>query len=95
MIVRQMKRFYKFRQTHPRFCANLTPTNERTVLMSGLLLPVPRRTLDGVRIFVVEGGRKWKPKEVSLDQMFRGVILFLEAAIAEPKSQVINDLRVD
>ncbi|XP_014219785.1 alpha-tocopherol transfer protein-like [Copidosoma floridanum] len=83
-----MKRFYKFRQSHPRYCANLTPSNERAVLMSGLLLPIPRRTADGVRVFLVEGGKKWKPKEISLDQIFRGVILFLEAAIAEPKSQV-------
>ncbi|XP_031786223.1 alpha-tocopherol transfer protein isoform X1 [Nasonia vitripennis] len=83
-----MKRFYKYRQSHPKYCENLVPRNERTVLMSGTLTPLPKRTEDGVRVILVEGGKKWKPKELTLDQMFRGVILFLEAAIAEPKSQV-------
>ncbi|XP_058795506.1 alpha-tocopherol transfer protein-like [Phymastichus coffea] len=83
-----MKRFYKYRANHPRYCANLQPSNEHAVLMSGTLTPFPKRCDDGVRVILIEGGRKWKPKELSLDQMFRGVILFLEAAMAEPISQV-------
>ena len=84
----QMKRFYKYRVSHPKFCENLYPSNERAVLLSGTLTPFPRRIEEGCRVIVIEGGKRWKPKEVSLDQIFRGGILFLEAAISEPTTQV-------
>ncbi|XP_011505203.1 PREDICTED: alpha-tocopherol transfer protein-like [Ceratosolen solmsi marchali] len=82
-----MKRFYKFRQTHPRYCDNLYPSNEYAILMSGILTPLPRRT-ENVRVFLLEGGKKWIPKEISLDQIFRGLILFLDAVLVEPISQI-------
>ena len=56
--------------------------------MSGVLTPLPRRCADGVRVLLIEAGQKWNPKEVSLDQIFRGVLLNLQIAIAEPKTQV-------
>lgn len=31
---------------------------------------------------------KWKPAEVKLDEVFRGIVLFLEAAMLEPQTQV-------
>ncbi|CAB0043013.1 unnamed protein product [Trichogramma brassicae] len=83
-----MKRFYKYRASHPKYCQDLTPTNERTVILSGTLSPLPRINDDGVRVFLIEAGKKWKPKEVTLDQIFRGVIFYLEAAISEPRAQV-------
>ncbi|XP_033207700.1 alpha-tocopherol transfer protein-like isoform X2 [Belonocnema kinseyi] len=82
-----MKRFYKFRQNNPRFCKQLEPENEKTLLLSGILTLLPGRS-DGCRILIIESGKKWKPKIVSLDQIFRGVMLALEAAMSEPKTQV-------
>lgn len=31
---------------------------------------------------------KWKTNEVTLDEVFRGIVLFLEAAMLEPQTQV-------
>lgn len=31
---------------------------------------------------------RWKHKEVSLDEVFKGCVLFLEAAMIEPATQV-------
>ncbi|KAH0554347.1 hypothetical protein KQX54_009822 [Cotesia glomerata] len=83
-----MKRFYRYRATHPRYCDNLTPIVDRQIFISGVITPLPSRTNDGCRLVLIEGGSKWKPKEVSLDQIFRGVMLLLDAAIVEPATQV-------
>lgn len=82
-----MKRFYKFRQNYPRYCKDLSPNNEKAVLTSDLLFLLPGRS-DGCRVLIIESGRRWKPKIISLDQLFRGVMLCLEAAMSEPKTQV-------
>ena len=82
-----MKRFYKFRQCNPKYCKQLLPKNEKTLLTSEILTLLPGRS-DGCRILIIESGKKWKPKLVSLDQIFRGVMLALEAAMSEPKTQV-------
>ena len=83
-----MKRYYKFRATHPRYCENLIPSNEKEALLSGILRTLPIRNNDGGRLLLLEGGKKWKPKECSPDKMLRAVILTLHLLIAEPKTQV-------
>ncbi|XP_057329535.1 alpha-tocopherol transfer protein-like [Microplitis mediator] len=83
-----MKRFYRFRLTHPRYCDNLTPMTDREIFLSGIITPLPVRNKEGGRLVLIEGGYKWKPKEISLDQIFRGVMLLLDAAIVEPTTQV-------
>ncbi|XP_014212886.1 alpha-tocopherol transfer protein-like [Copidosoma floridanum] len=83
-----IKRFYEYQQNHPEYFENLVPTKERSCLLSGCILPLPRRTAEGCRIVVIEAGATWNPKEVTLNQLFRGVIVCLEVAIAEPISQV-------
>lgn len=35
---------------------------------------------------------RWKHKEVSLDEVFKGCVLFLEAAMLEPSTQVNSEL---
>ena len=82
-----MKRFYKFRQNNPRYCNALLPKSEKTLLTSGILTLLPERS-KGCRILIIESGKKWNPKVVSLEQIFRGVMLALEAAMSEPKTQV-------
>lgn len=31
---------------------------------------------------------KWKTNELTLDEVFRGIVMFLEAAMLEPQTQV-------
>ncbi|XP_066589162.1 alpha-tocopherol transfer protein-like isoform X2 [Prorops nasuta] len=83
-----MERFYKFRLSHRRVCEDLLPSKERNVFCSGVLTPLPLRNGDGCRILLIESGKKWKPKEVSLDEMFKATMLSLDAAMAEPRTQV-------
>lgn len=83
-----MKRFYNFRREHPNICRELVPSKERAVFKSGVITPLPRRCADGARILLIEGGKRWKPRELSLEEILKGAMLALEAAMSEPKTQV-------
>ncbi|XP_034941460.1 alpha-tocopherol transfer protein-like [Chelonus insularis] len=83
-----LKRFYRYKLTHPRYCINLTPKSEPSAFVNDILTPLPLRTNDGCRIVLIEGGKKWNPKKVSLDQIFRTVMMLLDAAVIEPETQV-------
>lgn len=83
-----MKRFYKYRVNHPRYCNNLVPTKEKNILCSEILVPLPDRTPQGCRILLINAGKQWNPKKVHIDEIFRGVMLSLDAAMAEPKTQI-------
>ncbi|XP_012289206.1 alpha-tocopherol transfer protein-like [Orussus abietinus] len=83
-----IKRFYRYRLSHPRICNNLVPSMNREIFVSGILTPMPLRLEDGCRLLLIESGRKWKPKEISLEQILRGVMIILEAAMAEPITQI-------
>ncbi|KOX73152.1 Alpha-tocopherol transfer protein-like [Melipona quadrifasciata] len=83
-----MKRFYKFKLNNPRYYLNLLPSNEKKVLSSDIVIPLPNRTANGCRLLLVNCGKAWNPKVISTDEIFRSVILSLEAAIAEPRTQI-------
>ncbi|XP_017766979.1 PREDICTED: alpha-tocopherol transfer protein-like [Eufriesea mexicana] len=83
-----MKRFYKYKQNNPRYCDKLLPSTEKKVLSSGIVIPLPERNASGCRIVVVNCGKQWNTKLISVDEIYRAVMLSLFAAIAEPKSQI-------
>ncbi|XP_011150201.1 alpha-tocopherol transfer protein-like [Harpegnathos saltator] len=83
-----MKAICLFRQNYPHICTNLKPSRQKEALCSGLIYPMPLRNQDGSRIFVIEIGKRWKPKQISLDQIFIGLLLCTAAATMEPKTQV-------
>lgn len=83
-----MKRFYQYRANNPRYCKNLLPSTEKKPFVAELVVPMPERTPDGCRLVVIYAGKKWNPKQVSLDDIFRATMLSLDAAIAEPKTQI-------
>ena len=85
-----MKRFYKFNLNNPRYCLNLVPSNEKKILSSEIVIPLPNRTADGCRLLLINCGKVWNPKVISIDEIFRAVILSTEAAIVEPKTQVYS-----
>ncbi|CAD1475266.1 unnamed protein product, partial [Heterotrigona itama] len=82
-----MKRFYKFKLNNPRYCLNLVPSNEKKVLSSDIVIPLSNRTADGCRLLLINCGKTWNPKVITTDEIFRAVILSMEAAIAEPRTQ--------
>ncbi|XP_076243160.1 clavesin-1 isoform X2 [Calliopsis andreniformis] len=83
-----MKRFYHYRLGHSRFCKNLLPSNEKKVLSSEILIPLPDRTPEGCRLLLINAGKKWTTKTIGIDEIFRSVMLSLDAAMSEPKTQV-------
>lgn len=83
-----MKRYYRFRQNYPHIYVDLMPSKEKAAFFANLVYPLPFRAKDGSRILVLEGGKRWNPKEVSLNAYFKALILLLCVAMTEPKSQV-------
>ncbi|XP_029679530.1 alpha-tocopherol transfer protein-like isoform X1 [Formica exsecta] len=83
-----MKRYYRFRLNYPHIYADLLPSKEKTAFCANLIYPLPFRAKDGSRILIIEGGKRWNPKEVSLNTLLRGLIIMLYMAVAEPKNQI-------
>lgn len=87
-----MKRFFKFHKNYPQYHDNLYPANDKKVFANGILAPTPLRTKEGERILIMQAGSRWNPKTVTLTDLFRAIQLSLEAAISEPKTQVMMNL---
>lgn len=83
-----IKRYYAFKLKHNDMYDNLVPSREENIFKSNVLTVLPNRDQCGRRILLLELGKKWKHKEVSLDEVFKGCVLFLEAAMLEPETQV-------
>lgn len=83
-----IKRYYAFKVKHKDVYENLIPSNERNIFMQNILTVVPNRDQLGRRILIIELGKKWKTNEVSLDEVFKGCVLFVEAAMLEPETQI-------
>ncbi|XP_044743106.1 alpha-tocopherol transfer protein-like [Chrysoperla carnea] len=84
----RMKNFYKFKLKHEKMCSNLLPSNEQNVFKQGIITFMPKRDRFKRRIMIIQSGYKWKPKQCSLEEIFKAVMLALEAAMYEPRTQV-------
>ncbi|XP_034231613.1 alpha-tocopherol transfer protein-like isoform X2 [Thrips palmi] len=84
----RMQNFFRFKVKYPKYCSGLIPSRERNVFEQGILTVFPTRDHLGRRVLLIEAGKKWKPKQCTLDEIFKGVMVVLEAAISEPRTQV-------
>ncbi|CAG5096391.1 Similar to Ttpa: Alpha-tocopherol transfer protein (Mus musculus) [Cotesia congregata] len=83
-----IKHLYHYHQKYPVYNDDLTPMNDRDVLTSGVVAPLPVRTSDGCRLFLLQGGTRWDPSKISLTQILRGMKLLSECAVFEPTTQI-------
>ncbi|XP_070499190.1 alpha-tocopherol transfer protein-like isoform X2 [Chironomus tepperi] len=83
-----IKRYYAFKIKHYEIYNGLKPSKEENIFKANILSVFPNRDQLGRRILLLELGKKWNHKEVTLDEVFKGVVLFLEAAMLEPETQV-------
>jgi len=83
-----IKRYYAFKQKHADMYKDLSPSHERNIFQQNILTVQPNRDQLGRRILIKELGKKWKTDKVTLDEVFKGCVLFLEAAMLEPETQV-------
>ncbi|CAH0556805.1 unnamed protein product [Brassicogethes aeneus] len=83
-----IKRYYQFKVKHADMFDGLTPSKEKNVFQQDVLTVQPNRDQFGRRILVIELGKKWKTSELHLDEVFKGCVLFVEAAMLEPETEV-------
>ncbi|XP_037958509.1 alpha-tocopherol transfer protein-like isoform X2 [Teleopsis dalmanni] len=83
-----IKRYYSFKVKHADVYDGLRPTKEANIFKHNILTVFPNRDQLGRRILLLELGKRWKHKEVTLDEVFKGAVLFLEAAMLEPETQI-------
>ncbi|KAF7992241.1 hypothetical protein HCN44_001566 [Aphidius gifuensis] len=86
--VKLVKEYYSFKVKHENVYANLKPSNEKNIFEQNILTVLPNRDQHGRRILILELGKKWKHNKVSLDEVFKGAVLYLEAAMLEPITQI-------
>ncbi|CAG4943958.1 unnamed protein product [Colias eurytheme] len=83
-----IKRYYNFKVKHHKHYEGLTPSKEQNVFNQNVLKVLPTRDQLGRRVLVLELGKKWNHNQCSLDEVFKGCVLFLEAAMLEPETQI-------
>ncbi|XP_065164334.1 clavesin-1 isoform X3 [Atheta coriaria] len=83
-----VKRYYAFKVKHENVYKGLLPSTETNIFDHNILVVLPNRDQFGRRILIIELGKKWKHNKCSLDEVFKGVVLYLEAAMLEPQTQV-------
>lgn len=83
-----IKRYYRFRLNYPNIYSDLRINKDKVAICAGLIYPLPLRTKEGCRVLVVEAGKRWKPKEVSLNDFFKGLIFVLFLAMVEYRTQI-------
>ncbi|KOB66301.1 Alpha-tocopherol transfer-like protein [Operophtera brumata] len=84
----QIKRYYGFKLKHHKHYDGLVPSKETNVFNQNVLTVLPTRDQLGRRVLMLELGKKWKHNKCSLDEVFKGCVLFLEAAMLEPETQI-------
>nr|CAD7198744.1 unnamed protein product [Timema douglasi] len=84
----RIKRYYQFKVKHSNVYEDLKPSREKNLFEHNILTVLPKRDQLGRRILLLELGKKWKHNKVSLDEVFKGCVLFVEAAMMEPESQI-------
>lgn len=83
-----VKHYYNFKVKHASVYDNLKPSKEKNVFEHNILTVLPNRDQYGRRVLIIELGKKWKHNKCSLDEVYKGCVLYLEAAMLEPTTQI-------
>jgi len=83
-----VKRYYAFKVKHSNIYDGLLPSTAKNIFDQNILIVLPNRDQLGRRVLIIELGKKWKHNKCSLDEVFKGVVLYLEAAMLEPATQI-------
>lgn len=91
---KKIQAYYKFRLAHGDYCRDLLPSAIRAPFEHSIVSILAPRDQHGRRIILVESGERWNPQEVSLKDVFRGIQVGLEGAMAEPRTQICGVISV-
>lgn len=82
-----LKRRYQNYASYTRYTGMWIPSKLRKPIVDGLVSPLPRRSANGVRLVLMEAGKKWKPKEIPLGDLSRSFVLMVNLMALEPNTQ--------
>ncbi|KRT81285.1 CRAL-TRIO domain containing protein [Oryctes borbonicus] len=85
---RVMRKFYKFKLKYPKYSSSLLPVTVEKAYLDEIVYFFPKRTSAGARVMSINVGNRWNPKEVSLTILIKALLVALEIAMAEPRTQV-------
>ncbi|XP_011877614.1 PREDICTED: alpha-tocopherol transfer protein-like isoform X2 [Vollenhovia emeryi] len=83
-----VKNYYNFKVKHASVYNNLKPSTAKNIFEHNILTVLPNRDQHGRRMLLVELGKKWKHNKCSLDEVYKGCVLYLEGAMIEPITQI-------
>lgn len=83
-----VKHYYNFKTKHFNIYNNLQPSKEKNIFDQDILTVMPNRDQHGRRMLIIELGKKWKHNKCSLDEVYKGCVLYLEAAMLEQHTQI-------
>ncbi|XP_076634482.1 alpha-tocopherol transfer protein-like isoform X3 [Colletes latitarsis] len=83
-----VKNYYSFKVKHANVYDGLKPSREKNIFEQNILTVLPNRDQHGRRVLIMELGKKWKHTKCNLDEVFKGCVLYLEAAMLEPSTQI-------
>ena len=86
--VNLIKHYYNFKVKHAGIYDNLKPSREKNIFDQNILTVLPIRDQHGRRVLIIELGKKWKHNKCSLDEVYKGCVIYLEAAMLEPSTQI-------
>ncbi|XP_049775676.1 alpha-tocopherol transfer protein-like [Schistocerca cancellata] len=86
--LKRMRSFYEFKLKQDRLVQQVMPHSVERPLKLQIITILPNRDQHGRRILLIHAGRRWKPSECSLDELYCCVMLFLEIAVSEPRTQI-------
>ncbi|XP_076671510.1 alpha-tocopherol transfer protein-like isoform X1 [Andrena cerasifolii] len=83
-----VKSYYSFKVKHANVYNGLKPSHEKNIFEQNILTVLPNRDQHGRRVVIIELGKKWKHNKCNLDEVFKGCVIYLEAAMLEPTTQI-------
>uniref|UniRef100_A0A1B0FLS6 CRAL-TRIO domain-containing protein n=1 Tax=Glossina morsitans morsitans TaxID=37546 RepID=A0A1B0FLS6_GLOMM len=90
--IKRIKNFFNTKIKHPEACRDLLPSKLKHVFDADVLQLLPVRDQHGRRMITIHAGKKWKPSQVPLIDLFRGVQVMIWGAMVEPLSQICGGL---
>ncbi|KAJ9574890.1 hypothetical protein L9F63_007953, partial [Diploptera punctata] len=82
-----VKTLYTFKSKNTKYYSNLLPSRLKNGITQNILTVLPVRTQHGRRILYIEAG-KWDTKKISLVELMRSVLLLVEVAVTEYRTQI-------
>lgn len=83
-----IRNYYQFKIKHKNVYEGLLPSKEKNIFDHDILTVLLSRDQAGRRVLILQLGKKWKHNKCSLDEVFKGAVLFMEAAMIEPETQI-------